>query len=451
MSQFRFARLFMMLAAVGLNVASTSAHAQKNPMPSSSATTAGPKAAAGAAPAAGAAAAPADSVRPEIFKLMDPAAIKPLMEAKNFTEVQTRITQAEAIADRTPYEIYVIDRTKYVLGASSGNEQMTTAALESIIASNRLKGEEQANYIRAMADNYYNAKNYPKAVEWYKRYQKESATPEKVRASLVRSYYLSDDFASAKAELLPVIAAAEAAGTKPTEEDLRLLSSMATKMKDDAGYLVALEKLAASYPSDEIWRGLINRGVAKKPGFNPQLNVINVYRLESSAVKKMTAEDYVEYAELSLEATSPTEAKKVMDAGFAAGVLGVDANAAKQKQLRDRATKSAADDAKNIASGEATASKAKTGAGLVNLGWAYSTMDQYDKGITMMQQGIVKGGLKSPEEAKLRLGMAQAHAGKKADAIATFQSIKGGGGAGDLAKYWIVFLNSPTSANFASK
>jgi hypothetical protein len=91
------------------------------------------------------------------------------------------------------------------------------------------------------------------------------------------------------------------------------------------------------------------------------------------------------------------------------------------------------------------------GAGLVNLGWAYATMDQYDKGIGLIQQGIAKGGLKSPEEAKLRLGMAQARAGKKADAIATFQTIKGGAGAGDLAKYWIMVLNAPASAATAAK
>jgi hypothetical protein len=36
--------------------------------------------------------------------------------------------------------------------------------------------------------------------------------------------------------------------------------------------------------------------------------------------------------------------------------------------------------------------------------------------------------------------MAQVRAGKKAEAISTFQTVKGGGGAGDLAKYWLVLL-----------
>ena len=425
MSQFRLARLCLMLAAVGLSSPAlmTSAHAQQKTD----------------APAA--AAAPADTVRPELFKLLDPAQIKPLMEAKNYTEIQNRITQAEAIANRTPYEDYVLNRMKISLGSATSNNAMMLPALEGVINSGRLKGNEQADFIQAVANTHYNAKDYAKAIEWFKRYQKESSTPEKVTPALIRSYYLSGDYATAKTEMLPLIQAMEKAGKTPTEEDLRLLASAANKAKDDAGYLAGLEKLVAYYPNDDFWTDLLNRGVARQKGFDAQTNMINVYRLEFAAVKQMAPEEYVDLAELSLRDGFPTEAKKVMDAGFANGVLGKGANAKTHTALRDKAAKGAADDARNIAAGEASAAKAKTGAGLVNLGWAYATMDQGDKGVGFIQQGIAKGGLKNPEEAKLRLGMAQVRAGKSADAIKTFESVKGGGGAGDLAKYWIVLLN----------
>ena len=81
MSQFRFARLALMLAALGLNAAPVlmhSASAQDKNAPAAQ-----PK---------------PDAVRPELFKLLDPAQIKPLMDAKNYTEVQNRVTQAEAPA-----------------------------------------------------------------------------------------------------------------------------------------------------------------------------------------------------------------------------------------------------------------------------------------------------------------------------------------------------------------
>ena len=421
MSQLRLARLCLMLAAVGLSAPAltTAVHAQEKP----------------------AAEAPKDTVRPELFKLLDPAAIKPLMDAKNYAEVQNRVQQAEAFPNRTPYEDYVVNRMKLSLGSATNNNAIAMPALEAVINSGRLQGQEQADFILALGNMHYNAKDYPKAIEWFKRYQKESATPEKVTPSLIRAHYLGGDFASAKAALLPAIEATEKAGQKPSEEDLRLLASSANKVKDDAGYLTALEKLVAHYPNDDFWTDVLNRGVARKPGFDAQTNMINVYRLEAATVKKMAPEEYVDLAELALRDGFPSEAKKAMDAGYAAGVLGQGSNAKAHAALRDKATKGAADDAKSIAAGEASAAKAKTGAGLVNLGWAYATMDQGDKGVGFIQQGIAKGGLKNPEEAKLRLGMAQALAGKKAEAIQTFETVKGGGGAGDLAKYWIVHLN----------
>ncbi len=435
MAQFRLARLCLMLAAIGVSAPAlvTSAHAQQKT-----------DAPAAAAPAK-------DTVRPEIFKLLDPAAIKPLMDAKNYTEVQSRITQAEAFPNQTPYEQYVVNRMKLSLGSTTNNNAMAMPALEAVIDSGRLSATEKADFIQALANMHYNAKDYPKAIEWFNRYEKESPTPEKVRSAKIRAQYLGGDFAAAKTALLPMINDMEKAGQKPSEEDLRLLSSAAVKVKDDATYLVGLEKLARYYPNDDFWTDLLNRGVARQKGFDAQTNMINVYRLEFAAVKQMAPEEYVDLAELSLRDGFPTEAKKVMEAGYAAGVLGKGASAKSHAALRDKANKGAADDARNIASGEAGAAKAKTGAGLVNLGWAYATMDQADKGIGFIQQGIAKGGLKNAEEAKLRLGMAQARAGKKAEAIQTFEGVKGGAGAGDLAKYWIMLLNQQGGAATAAK
>lgn len=428
MSQFRFARLALMLAALGLNAAPVLMHGASAQDKNAQAAQAKP-----------------DTVRPELFKLLDPAQIKPLMDAKNYTEVQNRITQADAFPDKTPYEVYVLNRMKLSLGTSTGNDTMSIAALEAILASGKLPEADQANFTQALATMYYNAKNYPKAIELYKQIQASGKASDQVNSALIRSYYLSGDYATALKAQEPVLQAMQQAGKTPSQEDLRLYASAANKVKDDAAYLRGLEQLASYYPTDDFWTDLVNRGIMRRPGF-ADANVTDALRLEFAAVNKMSPEAYTELAELALKDGFPTEAKKVVDAGFAAGVLGTGGTAAKDRQLRDRATKEAANDAKNIAAGEASAAKAKTGAGLVNLGWAYVTMDQFDKGIGFMQQGIAKGGLKSPDEAKLRLGMAYAKAGQKDKALATFQEVKAGGGLSDTAKYWILLLNHPTGA-----
>jgi tetratricopeptide (TPR) repeat protein len=428
MSQFRLARISLLLAAIGLNAAPallTSAHAQAKP----------------AAPAAEAA--KADTIRPDMFKLLDPAKVKEMMAAKKFAEVQANITAAEAFPNVTPYEAYVINRMKLALGATTGNDALAMSALEPVINSGRLDATEKANFIEALANYNYNAKNFPKAIEWMKVYQKESPTPDKVRPALARAYLVTNDFAGAKAELEKVIAAADKAGTKPSQDDLRLMAGAAGKLKDTALYTATLERLVTLYPSNEFWTDVLRR-MTNKQTFNDRLR-LDAYRLQMSAAKEMEAEEYVDMTERAMMTGFFGEAKQAMDAGYAAGKLGKGADTSKHKQLLDKATKGAADDAKTIDAGEAGARNAKTGTPMVNLGYAYVTMGQFDKGIELITKGIAKGGLKNPEDAKLRLGVANAKAGKKDEALKIFETIKGNDGSGDLARYWTMHLNAPVA------
>ncbi|WP_305824576.1 tetratricopeptide repeat protein [Massilia brevitalea] len=427
MSHFRLARLCLLLAAVGLNTAPalmTSAHAQKADAP---------------------AAAAANTVRPELYKLIDSAQVQQLVAAKNVTELQNRVTQAEALPNRTPYENYAISRVKMVTASVSGNNAALATAIEEVLNSGFEPKESQSKLVLAVADIRYKEQNYPAAVEQLKRYETMGGDMTTARPLLVRAMYLGKDYTGAKTQLLQTIADNEKAGKTPTQEDLKLLISAAHESKDTAAYNTAVEKMVAFYPTDEYWSELIRVGVIKKPGFS-QDNFMTVLRLEFAAMKTLREEDYVDLAETALRDGFPTEAKNVMDAGYSAGVLGKGANAKAHGQLRDRANKGAADDAKNIASGEASAAKAKTGAGLVNLGWAYSTMGQHDKAIGFIQQGIAKGGLKQPDEARLRLGAAQAKAGRKDEAIKTFESVKAGGGLSDAARIWTMLLKQPAGA-----
>jgi hypothetical protein len=430
MSQFRFARLALMLAAIGLNAAPAlmhSASAQNKDAP--------------------AAAAPADAVRPELYKLLDPAQTKALMDAKNYTELQNRLTQAEAIANRTPYENYILNRTKLSLATGTRDDKLLQSSLEAIIASGKLPAADAPRFTKALADSYYGSKNYAKAIELYKGIQATATGADKdaVDAALIRSYYFNNDFAQVVTLLGPQLDAQVKAGKTPSMEDLRLYGSAAIKVKDNASYQKGLEMLVAYYPNDDYWADLIKRGVFQRPGFN-EANYADVLRLQFAASKQMPAENYNDLAELALKDGFPAEAKKVVDAGFATGALSTAAH----KQLRDRANKQAADDAKTIASSEAGAAKGKGGAGLVNLGWEYVNMDQFDKGIGFIEQGIAKGGLKSADEAKLRLGIAYARAGNKAKALQTFETVKAGGGLSDMAKYWIVLLNHPNTGGTAT-
>ena len=79
---------------------------------------------------------------------------------------------------------------------------------------------------------------------------------------------------------------------------------------------------------------------------------------------------------------------------------------------------------------------------LVQIGYAFVTMGQADKGIALIEQGIAKGGLKRPEDAKLRLGVAMLKSGKgKAKAMQVLRSVQGADGAADLGRVWALVSN----------
>ena len=73
------------------------------------------------------------------------------------------------------------------------------------------------------------------------------------------------------------------------------------------------------------------------------------------------------------------------------------------------------------------------------MGWAYVTAGEVDKGIALIESGIAKGGLKRPDDARLRLGMAQLQSPKaKAKAVQTLRSVAGKDGSADIARLWTI-------------
>ena len=149
--------------------------------------------------------------------------------------------------------------------------------------------------------------------------------------------------------------------------------------------------------------------------------------------------DFMEMAQLALQADLPTESKQVVDKGFAAGVLGAGPEAERHKRLRDLVVKRLAEDTATRAADETAASAAKTGDALVAVGMNNVYSGQAAKGVGLIQQGIAKDSLKRPEDAKLHLGIAQLVAGDKAKALATFKTVQGTDGTADLARLWALY------------
>ncbi len=381
-----------------------------------------------------AAAAKPETIRVEIGKPLNEA--QELINAKKFDEAIAKVRSLDAVPNKTPPELFMIDRTNAIIASSTNDNALMAKSFDNMINSKRLSPADVLKFTDGMASVYFNAKDYPNAKIWAERYIALDLANPQIQNLLARILYLQNDFASASKQIGKEIAADEAAGRTPSQETLRLQASAYQQLKDKDGYRTVLERLVKYYPTKDYWADLLYQ-TETKPGFADRLR-LDEYRLEFTADNITEAGRFVEMIQLLQQAGIPGEAKKVVDKGYADNVLGTGKDAARHKQLRDQVTKQAADDAKSLSDGEKQARAAKTGTGLVNIGYNYTVYGQFDKGIPMMEEGIAKGGMKNPDDAKLRLGVAYLKSGNRAKAEEVFKTIQSTDGAADLARLWLL-------------
>jgi len=169
---------------------------------------------------------------------------------------------------------------------------------------------------------------------------------------------------------------------------------------------------------------------------------VNVYRLRMATGNLSGANDYMEMAQLALQAGVPAEAKSIVDKGYAAGALGKGDQAERHKRLRDLIQKNLDESLRARAQEEREAVAAKDGNDLVKIGLDYVYEGNADKGLMLIEQGIKKGGLKRPDDARLRLGEAQLYAGHKQRAVQTLREVRGNDGTADLARLWVLLARA---------
>lgn len=375
----------------------------------------------------------AETLRAEVGKPLQAA--QALMKQGKHKDALAKLREADKVPNKTANESYLIDRVRAAAASSAGDYGTAADAFESLIASGKLSAAERGQFSEGLIGIYMRGGELNKANAAILRQLKDRDDP-KLRAYLLQNYYKQGNIAALETELHN----AEKSG-RMSEDMLGMLANIQLKKNDKAGYVNTIEKLAANYPKAQYWNDLLNR-VQGKPGFSGRL-AVDVYRLKlaNGLIKKPS--EYMEMAQLVLQAKAPAEALKIIDKGYKAGALGTGPDAARHQRLKDLAEKSLAERNKDAAASEAEYKAAKDNDGLVGLGYSMVQAGQTDKGLKMMEAAIKAGGLRYADEAKLRLGEAYAAAGKKQQAITVLRGVNGKEGTADLARYWIMAINKP--------
>ena len=377
----------------------------------------------------------AETVRPEVGNPLQAA--QALMKQGKNKEALVKLRDADNVSGKSAHESYLIERVRAAAASAAGDNDAAAKSFETLIASGKLSAAEKEKFSEGLIGIYMRAKDFGKANAAINRQLKDHDSAN-LRALLIQNYYNSGNLSQAESELKNI-----EKGGRLNEDQLGLLANIYLKKGDKVAYVNTIEKLAASYPKTSYWTDLLNR-VTTKSNFSNRLTV-DVYRLKLANNLLKKPSEYVEMAQLLIQAKAPAEAIKVIDKGYKSGVLGVGAEASRHQRLKDLAEKTLADNNKNLAVEEAALVKAKDNDGLLAMGYGLVQAGQADKGLAMMSAAIKAGGLRNPEDAKLRLGEAYAAAGKKQQAISTLKTVAGTDGTAELARYWIMAINHPMS------
>lgn len=357
------------------------------------------------------------------------------------------LKQADMYSKKTPWDQHIINELYIYAYVKTHDYEDALKPLEATIDDGFTDPAQVKNRIRDLGVIHYQLKNYDKAVQYGERAIKGGFAEPNTYTIVSQSYYLKGDYKDTIRFTNDYIDQQVKSGGMPKETELEIVLDSCLKLNDNACETRALERLVTFYPKPEYWQNLVDTLYQSKQAENNDADMLNIYRLanEVGAIKR--AQDYTEMAQLALEQGSPGEAQQVLEKAFAQNAFPDPKARERNQRLLDKAKKEAATDQASLGKLEEDAAASATGEKQVAVGVAYLSYQQYDKAVNSLQQGIMKGGLKNPEQAQLLLGIAQLKAGQRDAAVKTFHGVKGDDPVLErLANLWSVHAHEAAHA-----
>lgn len=365
------------------------------------------------------------------------------LQKKQFEAALAEINKAKAVEKRTPFEDYQIDEFLGYILIQQKKYGEAANVYERMLNSGQMPADQVDDRTKAVAQMYFQEKQYKKSVDWAKKWLEKHPGNEDMSVLVAQSYYLLNDYKNAATSMSQVVAAAEKAGQTPKENYLQIVLSSHFKEKNNDGISDALKKMVRYYPKPEYWENLIDLNRRKNSGGDRL--TLGYYRLMNDVGVLNNKGDCMEMAQLGIEAGVPGESQAVVEKGIESGVLKSDdkTEQGRYERLLAAAKKQAAADRASLAQQAKDAEKAAQGQAFVGLGQAYLSYGQVDEAITALEKGIKKTGVTDTDEAQISLGIAYLKKGQKDQARQAFKAVKSESKWANLAELWALRAQAP--------
>lgn len=373
---------------------------------------------------------------PALAEKVSSAVGKPLIEAQksiqsgNLDGALPLLAKARAAA-KTPFEKLQVSEMFAFTYSKQRNYGAAADAFETSLSLNQYSGQERSKRLNQICQMRYQARSMDKALEACTRVAKDN--PSGATYGLLASMYRQQRQYAASNNAIQ--SALRAGGSGESENLLQMLYDNYFELRDIAGQRRALEQLVALKPSRDNWlrlQSLVEQKLPPKPRMD-----LDMARLRYVTGVISKPDQYMELAQLALEANLPAEAISVLAKGTADKVLGSGPGKSREDRLINKAKADSAAGQRELAAFDREAQAAKDGAKDLQLGQRYVSYGKQNEGIAAIKRAMGKGGIDAGE-GQLRLGQSYYAAGKYADALKSFNAVPASSPFNAVAGLWSI-------------
>ena len=352
-------------------------------------------------------------------------------------------------------------------------------ALNSLYNPDKLTEYEQANVLNYIGFIYYNMEDIPNAIRTYERMiaipSLEPQMGKQTTYTLAQLYTMEEQYQKAlntldkwfilepnpapdpfilKAQNLyqlarykdmiePIENAMRIARErdKPVKEDWYVLLNFAYFQDENYRMVRDIQKiLLESWPKKRYWFSLAGAYTE----LAEDNNLIAAYGSAHDQGMLEKESELVTMAQLYMQAEVPFKAANLLETEMGTGRVP---KSAKNYRLLSQAWMLAQEDARAVPALKEAARLSDDGELDVRLGNTYLNLGNYDECITAVRAGLRKGGLKSPDNAQISLGMCLYNKRQYNDAIQAFRAASKTPRSRKVSQQWIRVIEADIERN----
>lgn len=383
------------------------------------------------------------------------------VDAEDYEGAQLVLDKIKAMPKLSAYETAQMWTFYGFLYFNSEQYDKATAAYQKVLAQPELPVGIIQNTYRTLAQLAFATEDYGQAIKYAQEYMSLVGEDPEMYVIIGTAYYqlaAEKDDAATKADFAKII--------PPVRKAIDLSQQRATERANETGEPVSggkgkeqwwlllrvayweqenyqevaeiLEYMVVNWPKKEYWTQL--SGIYSE--LNDEKNQLAAYEAAYDQGLLNKSAEFVQLAQLLMQAEAPYKGARVLEEGFKAGI--VERNM-RNLRLQSQAWQLSQEYRKAIAPLEEAAKLADDGELYSRLAQSHLNLSEYKSCITAADKAIKKGKLKNAGNAYLVLGMCQFESNQLSNAKTTFRNALKYDKVTKNAKSWIDYVSSEQS------